>query len=244
MMFAMLIMYSTPVDAKNAADVFVEMSQELIESMKVVVHTRYATAQLNIREQPDVKSKVIGTVNYGDEIMVAKCNKKYVMLMRDNKKVGFISRNYLSKTQPEYKMYHIPEYSGYKSFMDYEKITDESSPQWKLQQEQAYDGEYGIRMVNGRYCVAIGFAFDPKIGQYFDLVLENGVVIPCVIADEKATEDTVDNMYTAANGCYTEFVVDEDCLRDKVTQMGDISYCCNEWKSPVAMIKIYKENVL
>ena len=40
-----------------------------------------------------------------------------------------------------------------------------------------------------------------------DLELENGVVIPCVIADLKKKEDTTDNMFTTDNGCYTELIV-------------------------------------
>ena len=206
---------------------------------------RYTKTQLNVREKPNTDSKILETLNFNKKIKVKKYNKKWMILIKDGKEYGYVSKKYLSKKPIDNETYYIPEYSGYKSFMEYSKITDTSSPQYLLQEEYAYTGDYGIRMINGRFCVAIGFAFNPKIGQYFDLILENGTVIPCIISDEKKISDTdEDNIFTTANGCCTEFVVDTNCLHDKASVMGDISYCDENWMSPVEKIIIYNRNVM
>ena len=86
--------------------------------------------------------------------------------------------------------------------MSYKCITSTSSPQYKLQKNKAYTGKYGIRQVDGRYCVAIGSHFTSKIGILFDLILENGIVIPCILSDQKADEDTDSrNIVTKDNDC-------------------------------------------
>lgn len=202
------------------------------------IHIRYTTTSLNIRKEPNTDSKVIGCLRYNQKVKVKKYDKNWVRY-----KNGYICKKYLSKGSRKSIAYSIPEYSGYKSFMDYRKITDESSPQWKLQQD-AYTGDYGIRMIDNRFCIAVGFAFNPKIGQYIDLKLENGVIIPCIISDEKAIYDTDENnIFTSDNGCCTEFVIDIDELNSKVNISGDISSCCKKWDSPVKYIKIYNKNV-
>ena len=206
---------------------------------------RYTKTQLNIRKEPNTDSEILDVLNFNEKVRVKKYNKEWFIILKKGKEYGFVYKKYLRKTPIDHETYYIPEYSGYKSFMGYTKITDVSSPQWLLQDEYAYTGNYGIRMINGRFCVAIGFAFDPKIGQYFDLVLENGTVIPCIISDEKDPYDTdEDNIFTSDNGCCTEFVVDTDVLQDQVSIMGDISYCDENWMSPVEKIIIYKKNVM
>lgn len=132
-----------------------------------------------------------------------------------------------------------PKTSGVKSYMPYKAITSTGSPQYKLQQ-QAYTGTHGIRQVDGRYCVALGSFYTSKIGQKFDLVLENGTVIPCILADQKADKDTDrNNQITSHNGCMSEFVVDSQALDRNAKRMGDISYCEQTWKSPVKQIILY-----
>lgn len=128
--------------------------------------------------------------------------------------------------------------------MSYTAISDISSLQYYLQQNYAYTGEFGIRQVNNRFCVAIGTAFHASIGTYFDLILENKVSIPCIVADIKADKDTcADNIITATNGCVSEFVVNMNTLEYKAKKNGDISSCCEEWNSPVNMIRIYDKNI-
>lgn len=144
----------------------------------------------------------------------------------------------------EFELYDAPYTSGFKSYMDYRKITTVTSPQYILQNEYAYTGNYGIRMVNDRYCIAVGSHFTTEIGQYIDLILENGTVIPCILADQKAdihTDD--DNIVTIANGCMSEFVIDINFLDYLAKICGDVSRCTEEWRSRVVAVKVYDYNV-
>lgn len=141
--------------------------------------------------------------------------------------------------------YKVPNNKGFKSFMSYKAITDLSSKQYKIQKEYAYTGEFGIRQVNERFCVAIGTAFDMEIGTYFDLVLENGEIIPCVLSDVKDNRHTLsDNITTASNGCVSEFIVNVSKLKKDIKMHGDISYAENDWNSPVVEIRVYEKNIL
>lgn len=150
----------------------------------------------------------------------------------------------LTSKYVSYESYDAPNNSGFKSFMDYRTITNTESQQYKLQQHYAYTGEYGIRMADSRYIVAIGTYFTPDIGQYFDIILENGTVIPCILGDQKADADTdSNNIITKHNGCMSEFIVDSYALNKDVKFYGDMSYCLKDWNSPIKTIKVYNRNI-
>ena len=144
----------------------------------------------------------------------------------------------------EYTSYDVPKSTGFKSYMDYRTVTNKTSEQYKLINLYTNTGNYGIRMVDDRYCIAVGTYFTTEIGQYLDLILENGTIIPCVLTDIKADIHTDSrNIITLANGCVSEFVVDTKSLHTTAKRMGDISYCCKEWNSPVVEIIVYNQNV-
>lgn len=143
-----------------------------------------------------------------------------------------------------YNTYDVPYTSGFKSYMDYRAITYVDSLQYVLQNNYAYTGNYGIRMVNGRYCIAVGSRFTSSIGQYIDLVLENGTIIPCILADQKSDAHTdSDNIVTVHNGCASEFIVDMDYLDEVAKICGNISYCNDDWMYRVVEVRVYDENV-
>lgn len=129
-------------------------------------------------------------------------------------------------------------YNRIKSFMSYRNITSKSSDQYKLQQ-MAYTGTYGIRQVNGRFCVAVGSAYTTQIGQYIDLVLEDGTIIPCILGDCKADEHTDSRNILTSDGSLAEFVVDVPSLSKTVRYTGDISTACDDWESIITRIIIY-----
>lgn len=143
-----------------------------------------------------------------------------------------------------YVDYDVPESTGFKSFMDYRTITDETSMQYVLQNDYSYTGDYGIMMVGDRYCVALGSYFTSDIGQYVDLILENGTVIPCILADQKADIHTDENnIITVASNCMSEFVVNTDYLDNIVKTYGDISRVDEMWDSPVKEVRVYDRNI-
>lgn len=148
-----------------------------------------------------------------------------------------------------YQEYQVSPNGGFKSYMPYTTITSESSPQYILQNQYAYTGEFGIRKVEDRFCIAIGRFSNARVGTYVDLILENEIVIPCIVGDFKANVHTdSSNMVTGHNGCVSEFVVEKERLPYVVrnndnTGSGNMSHCKEEWKSPVKIIKVYEENI-
>ena len=231
-----------------------EVVQESVEQAMIAAETTkeeinkeflsyyVATDNLNVREQPDYNSNIVGELHYGDSVS-AYIDGEWAELENGL----YISAEYITN-EISYTIYEAPYTSGMKSYMPYavgdRSIFTTSSEQYRLQ-ELCNTGAYGIRQFKNRYCVAIGSYFGTAIGQYFDLILENGTVIPCVMADQKADCHTDDsNIVTVANGCMTEFVVDAASLNSDTKRMGDISYCSDEWKSRVVEVKVYDRNVL
>lgn len=127
-----------------------------------------------------------------------------------------------------------------KSYMSYKAITLKTSRQYKLQQI-AYTGTHGIRQVNGRYCVALGSAYTKTIGTYVDVILENGEVIPCILADQKQDIHTDTTNRVCFDGSLVEFVVDMDYIINKVRITGDVSNACEEWKTQVEEVIVYEK---
>ena len=79
----------------------------------------------------------------------------------------------------EYELYDTPDNCHFKSFMDYRTITDKTSKQFDMQNNEAYtDVNTGLRMVNDRYCIAVGSFYTKTIGKKIDVVLENGTISP------------------------------------------------------------------
>lgn len=218
--------------------------QEPIKS----VYTKGTNVNLRSLENKEVVNKI---ENANTELKLVKELADFSVVRTDDNQTYYISTDYIQSEKQTTSLPTMnvsggggctksaPKTSGLKSYMPYKAITSVSSPQYKLQQ-QAYTGNHGIRMVNGRYCVALGSFYTNKIGQNFDLVLENGTVIPCVLADQKADKDTNgSNQVTSHNGCMSEFIVDSNSLDRTAKKMGDISYCEECWKSPVKQIILY-----
>lgn len=132
----------------------------------------------------------------------------------------------------------------FKSYEDYRDITSPTSPHYRLQKHYAYTNSDGIRMVEGRYCIALGSYFTTTIGQYIDIVLANGAIIPCILGDQKADAHT-DSLHIAhrTDGSVVEFIVDLDKLPRTPKIMGNISYSYDEWQSPVVQVIVYDINV-
>lgn len=196
----------------------------------------------NIRQEPDFTAEIVYTLPFGEKIEYLSYNDKWNFVKR-GEDLQYVWKELVSENPPEYVYFNTP-YNNFKSYMSFRSITNKTSKQYKLQ-ENAYTGNYGIRMVGSRYCIAVGSAYTTEIGTYIDLLLENGTVIPCILADCKADVDTDNNNILTKDGSLAEFVVDDSKIDKTVMLKGDISFTCGEWDSPVIGIKIYteKENV-
>ena len=202
------------------------------------------TNNLNIRNLPSKSGKVIGHLSFNEKVKYTKSENAEWVRIKYGEEKAYVKKEYIANEKASYTIYDVPSNRGFKSYMDYRCITSTGSKQYKLQSLYGETGKYGIRTVNGRYCIAVGSHFTTSIGQYLDLILENGTVIPCVLGDQKADADTdANNIVTMHNGCVSEFVVNTDYLHQFARRDGNISSCTEEWGSPVTKIKVYNRNV-
>lgn len=117
--------------------------------------------------------------------------------------------------------------SEFKAYMSYTAVTNTASKQYKLLNGvSAYtDAVSGIRMVDGRYCVALGSYYTKEVGTKVDLKLTNGTIIPCILGDCKSDTHTDNsNRYCMANGGVAEFIVDYSVFRNVKDSSGTVNF--------------------
>lgn len=204
----------------------------------------YTAANVNIRKDPSINSEILGILPFNTHIEFYQYDNEWMCVnyySEDIKAVeAYVKSEYISTEKCKYTRYQVPN-NTFKSYMDYSCI--KSWKQYDLQ-KIAYTGRYGIRQVNGRYCVAIGTYFTTEIGIYIDLILENGEIIPCILADYKANKDTdVNNIITMHDGSLAEFIVDTPNLNNNVKKYGNISFSTEKWNSPIVEVVVYEKKV-
>ena len=206
----------------------------------------YTTVNVNVRKEPSMDSEVLEIFPFNKHVQFFQYDDEWVIINyclsnedEINVITAYIKAEYVSIEECPYTSYLTPN-NIIKSYMDYGYIKT-----WKQHdlQKIAYTGNYGIRQVNGRYCVAVGSAFTTEIGTYIDLVLENGEIIPCILADCKDDEDTDINNIITHDGSLAEFVVDTDFLSKTVKYTGDISNATENWKSKIIEVRVYERKV-
>lgn len=143
-----------------------------------------------------------------------------------------------------YTDYDTPTNNAFKSYMDYRTITDKTSEQYKLQ-KQAYTEWHGIRVVDDKYCIAVGSYYSTTIGQNIDVILKNDNVIHCIVADLKKDIHTDSTNRQNPNGSIVEFIVDTDVLHERIQDSGDISFFENVWgtdlfSGEIDTIRVYR----
>lgn len=112
---------------------------------------------------------------------------------------------------------------SFKTYMDYEKITNKSSRQWHLQQ-LAYTDSEGFRKFNGSYLVAVGTYYADEVGKEFRVTLDSGIVFHAMVGDIKQDIHTdANNQYVTMNGNIMEFIVDVDKLDELTKKLGNVS---------------------
>ena len=97
------------------------------------------------------------------------------------------------------------------TYMGWQCITSKSSNQYKLREAAGMNfDEEGFGKIGDRYVVATTTTFG-NVGDYIDVVQEDGTVIKCIIGDIKSQGDEGCNKWGHNNGhCVVEFVVDKD----------------------------------
>lgn len=205
--------------------------------------TMYVIDKVNLRMMPNINSEIKDSLEIGTCVNVTIDNGWAYSSELD----GYIKAEFLDYNLPSCNIYDVSDKqtTNFKSYMSYNMITSKTSKQYKIQSTIAYSGLYGIRTVKERFCVAIGTYFNASVGDYVDIILENGTTIYCIVSDIKDDKDTdSDNILTLSNGCSTEFIVDIDALNNDAKTSGNISMCNSDWNSRVVKIVVYDKNVL
>lgn len=233
-------------DDKNKSVLHKTNDSEGVQLVSVYVHRDYHFSTGWLKSNTNVRSydgfsddNILTVLPKYSQVEYEYFNDEWCVI-KYNDSIAYVHRDLISDHEITSSTYYAP-YNRIKSYMPYTAITSRSSAQWKLQQI-AYTGTHGIRQVNGRYCIAVGSAYTSKIGQYIDLVLENGTVIPCILSDQKADKDTnSENTITEHDGSLVEFVVSSSNLSGSVRRMGDISYAQDDWNSMITQVIVYDE---
>jgi hypothetical protein len=187
--------------------------------------------------------KVVSTENDLNLIITNRINKTI-------KTTIFNQVKYYSTTKPSdneiiIRNLNVPNIdTTFKGFMDYRKITDDTTIQWEIQQS-AYTDEYGLRKYNNDYCVALGSYYIENIGDRFEVTLDNGNVFTVIAADIKNDEHTDENnQYVPINynmGNVIEFIVDDNIIHNGVWDLGDVSYY-DKFSGNILEIKLLERN--
>jgi hypothetical protein len=137
--------------------------------------------------------------------------------------------------------YDVPSNSSFKSYMDYEKITNKSSEQWKLQQLCTTTGN-GFRTYNGYYTVAVGTGYNAPVGTYLDATLDTGIVLHCIVGDVKSNNDTDGtNKQDKNNNSVLEFIVDQSLIKVSTNKSGTVS-TIDGFEGDVVSICVYSNS--
>jgi len=137
----------------------------------------------------------------------------------------------------------------YKPFTWYTSYNVPGSAQARLQ-KVARTAENGVRVVTDpegfeRYCVALGTywagAHPEHIGRCVDVVMENGTVLRCVLADVKRTEHTKkgQNKYGLGNNDILEFICDKNVLCEAAKVCGNCSKISAEFEGDVKRLIVW-----
>lgn len=152
-------------------------------------------------------------------------------------------KNYIIEEELFYVDLDVPLNKPFKSYMDAKFITSEGSAQYQLKYSYTLDNT-GIYMVDGRYACALGSFYTTDIGTKFDIIMNSGEIIPCILADCKADEHTDSlGQYTLGNGSIVEFVVNEPTLIPNISNQwgntGDVSTLGGMFEGEISYIRIY-----
>lgn len=146
-------------------------------------------------------------------------------------------------TGAKYIELEVPDNNSFKSYMSYKSITDESSDQYALQRDYAYNGDYGIRMVDDRYCIAVGTFYAEDIGRKLDIVMENGAVLKCIVGDVKNNIHTDElNQQHTVDKSVIEFIINKSKVSDEILYGGDISAVHKDFLGEIKLIRKYKKS--
>lgn len=146
----------------------------------------------------------------------------------------------VAEEEPQWVEMSVPSNNSFKSYMDYRTITDKTSAQYALL--SSYENTAcGIMSVDGRYTIAVGSYYSTEIGTRIDVVMQNGSIVPCILADCKNDIHTdSSNQQHRYDKSVVEFIVDTPNLVGR--DMGDCSYSDERLMGEIKALRVYIEN--
>lgn len=115
--------------------------------------------------------------------------------------------------------------NSFYAYMDYDKVTDPTSAQYKFK-DICWIDDMGLYRQCNDYVIALGSFYGQSIGERYMITLQNGVSFTAVLGDLKNDADTdPTNRYRITNDerkNVIEFIVDTDQLSKEVKQSGNI----------------------
>ncbi len=136
-----------------------------------------------------------------------------VAMVEEPKKVETLNVEELKETKKEDSKLKLQEIkvcsnSSVKSYMEYSKITNKSSKQWKyINTSGKIKIENGYLMEGEYIGVALGSYFG-EIGTKYIFTLDTGKQIKVVKVEEKSDNDTINGCYQKYDKSVIEFVID------------------------------------
>lgn len=143
-----------------------------------------------------------------------------------------------STSKYSYIEHPVPSGYPFKCYMPYNLFVS-TSRQYQLQLE-AYTGDYGLRMLNGKYLVAVGTGWGADVGTEIVVVMKNGYELTCVVGDIKADIHTDSTNKIGGDGSIIEFIVDVESMDTYAKYRGDISVCNLMFEGEIECIRVYE----
>lgn len=211
---------------------FTEVSDRMIAEL--IINGEFGVDEDKIRKQVEKEgydydkiNEIVEEIQPRLEKIIPMASRQSNLKARENFVSPYTTNNVSSKTNDQVsdkneiiKAYPHKEFKSYMSW----KALSPNSKQGQFCAQATPDPETAIMMYNGRYLVALGFAYADEVGQEIDIVMESGQVIPAVVGDFKAEEHTDEHNSTQRwDGSVVEFIVSDNEAAKKVTN-GTGSY--------------------
>ena len=139
-----------------------------------------------------------------------------------------------SALHAEYTQMGVPNVnSSFKTWMDWRKVTNTRSAQYKFIRRWGWcddqgfmrcDGERDLGIPEDYYLIALGSYYGTTIGTKYKITTDTGNVFFGVLADCKADIHTNSTNQYAGHKDVVEFLVDTRALNRNVRRMGNANY--------------------
>lgn len=209
------------------------MGTQTKAKMKTKTTVMYVKSDVDVRRKPILKSGKIGKIYALDPVKTMGTEDGWTKIQHKGQ-TRFVKRKYLTRKKPRYVTKSAPR----NSFKSYESYRPLRYSQGRLQRK-AHTDENGLRKVGNRYCIALGSYYTTRIGCKIDLLMSDGDVVKCILADQKSDRHT-DSRHQKhrTDGSLVEFIVDQRKLTRRVKQYGDVSKL-SQFKESVHKVRVY-----